>query len=556
MVSTRGAESTSSLACRSAVTSVAALAVCVWGTSTLTACAAYPEDCSAKLACAPDPEPPPDLCAGEPGTAPALDKCGVFVSEQGDDNSAGTKRAPVRTLQHAIGLAAHGRSRGEAPTRRVYACGGLFAEAISLPQGVDLWGGRLCAGGDWSYGGPLDEQHALTVIAPPVGIPVRVLGGDDGRIARDDTTSVIFGVRAVAADASARDGKSSIAMLLSPGARAFVRASEIFAGDGKDGEPGEDAPSFRASAGVVGNNGVDACTADVALGALPVVTVCDDGIESTGGQGGDGGRETGGDGTSGMPEPVGTPNNRGLAGGGASSMPCKDGERGADGAPAERAAGAVGPGRLGLDGWVGVRGKDGEKGGAGQGGGGGGGGKGRDDMNACPAGRPQSGAAGGSGGSGGCGGKGGKGGGYGGASIAIVALQGSDLTVGDDSTVLGAKGGNGGVGGTGQWGGFGWDGGRGGRGSVTDTSRGCDGGSGGHGGRGGDAGGGLGGHSLGIGSVGASVTILPRATVSPGQPGTGGLGGNATPESHSGQGHDGTKVFWYRFDAPDPEPPQ
>ncbi len=103
--------------------------------------------------------------------------CGVFVSEQGDDNSPGTKDAPVRTLQRAIGLAAHVRRHGQAPTRRVYACGGLFEEAISLPQGVDLWGGRLCAGGDWSYGGPLDEQNALTVIAPPVGIPVRVLGG-------------------------------------------------------------------------------------------------------------------------------------------------------------------------------------------------------------------------------------------------------------------------------------------------------------------------------------------------------------------------------------------
>ncbi|XXZ15467.1 hypothetical protein WMF18_12685 [Sorangium sp. So ce315] len=623
------------------MTSVVALAVCVRGASTLTACAAYSDDCSEKLACAPDPQPPPDLCAGEPGSAPALDECGVFVSEQGNDNSPGTKGAPVKTLQHAIGLAAHGRGHGEAPTRRVYACGGVFEEAISLPRGVDLWGGRLCAGGDWSYGGPLDGQSALTVIAPPVGIPVRVLGGDDAVNARDDATSVIFGVRAVAADASASDGKSSIAMLLSPGARAIVRASEIFAGDGKDGEPGEDAPSFRASAGVVGNNGVDACSTDVALGALPVVTVCGEGIESTGGQGGDGGLETGGDGTSGLPESVGTPDNRGLAGGGASSMPCKDGERGADGADAERAAGAVDPGRLGLDGWVGVRGKvcgegiestvgqggdggletggdgtsglpesvgtpdnrglagggassmpckdgergadgadaeraagavdpgrlgldgwvgvrgkDGAKGGAGQGGGGGGGGRGRDDMNACPAGRPQSGAAGGSGGSGGCGGKGGQGGGYGGASIAIVALQGSDLTVDDDSTVLGAKGGNGGVGGTGQWGGIGAGGGLGGNKLLTDTSRGCAGGDGGDGGRGGDAGGGLGGHSLGIASVGAAVTILPHATVSPGQAGTGGLGGNATPESHSGQAHDGTKVFWYRFDAPAPEPPQ
>ncbi|XXV24741.1 hypothetical protein WME87_41085 [Sorangium sp. So ce1389] len=479
----------------------------------------------------------------------------MFVSEQGDDESPGIKGAPVKTLQHAIGLAAHGRSHGEAPTRRVYACGGEFAEAISLPQGVDLWGGRLCAGGDWSYGGPLDGPNALTVIAPPVGIPVRVLGGDDAAIAGDDATSVIFGVRAVAADASA-DGKSSIAMILEHGARASVQSSVILAGDGKDGEPGEDAPSFRANAGVVGNNGADACTADMAPGALPVVTVCGDGIESAGGQGGDGGLEAGRDGASGLPEPAGNPPNLGLGGSGAVGMDCDDGGRGAVGVDAERADGAVGAGLLGLDGWVGVRGKDGEKGGVGQGGGGGGGGKGRDPTrNACPTGRPQAGAAGGSGGSGGCGGKGGQGGGYGGASIAIVALQGSDLTV-KASTVLGAKGGDGGVGGTGQWGGFGVAGGKGGRGSVTDTSPGCDGGFGGDGGRGGDAGGGLGGHSLGIGSVGASVTIVEDAMVSPGQPGNGGFGANAAPESEIGQGQGGIKQFWYRFDAPEPEPPR
>ncbi|HTN87952.1 MAG TPA: hypothetical protein VL242_29935 [Sorangium sp.] len=538
---------------RELLRSLAALLLGMAGATGTSGC--YSESCAEGFLCE-SPPPQPGPCDGDPAMAPALDECGVFVSEQGDDESPGIKGAPVKTLQHAIGLAAHGRSHGEAPTRRVYACGGEFAEAISLSQGVDLWGGRLCAGGDWSYGGPLDGPNALTVIAPPVGIPVRVLGGDDAVIAGDDATSVIFGVRAVAADASASDGKSSIAMILEHGARAIVQASVILAGDGKEGEPGEDAPSFRANAGVLGNDGADACTASMAPGALPVVTVCDDGIESTGGEGGDGGRETGGDGTSGLPEPVGTPDNRGLAGSGASSMPwCNPGQRGADGAPAERAAGAVDPGLLGIDGWIGVRGKDGKPGGVGQGGGGGGGGKGRDDMNACPADRPQGGAAGGSGGSGGCGGKGGKGGNYGGASIGIVALQGSYLTV-DASTVLGAKGGNGGIGGTAQWGGVGAPAGRGGRGLLFDASRGCPGGDGGHGGRGGDAGGGLGGHSLGIGSVGASVAILETSTVSPGQAGTGGRGGNAPAESGLGQGREGTAAFWYRFDAPDPEPPR
>ncbi|WP_437311277.1 hypothetical protein [Sorangium sp. So ce388] len=305
----------------------------------------------------------------------------------------------------------------------------------------------------------------------------------------------------------------------------------------------------------MGNDGADACTAEAAAGARPVVTVCDDGIESTGGHGGDGSLETGGDGTSGLPEPVGNPDERGLGGSGAVSMNCKDGENGAYGADAERAAGAVGDGLLGVDGWVGVRGEGGRRGGVGQGGGGGGGGKGRGPRNACPTGGPQGRAAGGSGGSGGCGGKGGEGGSYGGASIGIVALQGSDLTV-DASTVLGAKGGDGGVGGTGQWGGLGGWPSHGGHAPANGAAHGCGGGGGGNGGRGGDAGGGLGGHSLGIGSVGASVAILQNATVLPGQAGTGGLGGNARPENPVGQGRNGTAQFWYRFDAPAPEPPR
>ncbi|MGK4006804.1 hypothetical protein WMF31_29550 [Sorangium sp. So ce1036] len=540
---------------RESLRALAAVALGLTGAVGTSGC--YSESCGEVFLCE-SPPPQPSPCDGGPASAASLDECGVFVSEHGDDNDPGTKDAPVRTLQHAIGLAASGRGNGEAATRRVYACGGLFEEKITLPSGVDLWGSRHCdSGGDWSYDGSFGGPNEFTVIAPPGGIPVRVLGGDDAVVAGDDAVSVIFGVRVEAADASANDGKSSIAMILSAGARAIVRASEILAGNGKDGQPGKDAPSFRARSGVVGNDGADACTADAAPGALPVVTACGNGIESTGGYGGDGGLEAGGDGASGLPEPSGTPDNRGLAGRGASSMPCNAGEDGAEGADAERAAGAVGAGLLGVDGWVGVRGDDGKKGGVGQSGGGGGGGKGRDSaMNACPAGRPQGGAAGGSGGSGGCGGEGGQGGDYGGASIAIVALQGSAITVEAGSKVLGAKGGDGGVGGTGQWGGFGLAGGLGGNARLTDASRGCRGGFGGRGGRGGDAGGGLGGHSLGIGSLDASVAISEHATVLPGDAGKGGRGGNASAEDTVGQGRAGTTAFWYRFDAPDPEPPR
>ncbi|WP_437804393.1 hypothetical protein [Sorangium sp. So ce693] len=534
---------------RRALAAAVAVVVVAWGaSSTLLACTSYRDDCWEVMECAPAPEP--TFCDGDPATTMALDECGVFVSEQGDDNSAGTKDAPVKTLQHAIGLAAYGRGHGEAATRRVYACGGSFEEKITLPSGVDLWGGRLCDGGDWSYDGSFGGPNHPTIIAPPVGTPLRVIADD-----KEHATSTVFGVRVEAADASADDGKSSIAMIMSSGARALVQESVIVAGNGKDGEPGKDAPSFRANVGVVGNHGVDACTADSPTGALEVVTVCDDGIESTGGYGGDGGLESGGDGAPGQPMPAENPEGNGLGGPGAGSARCSDGANGMGGLDAGRADGAVGAGYLTEDGWMGIRGDDGKKSGVGQGGGGGGGSRSRGPMVACPAGRPQGGAAGGSGGGGGCGGLGGKGGGYGGSSIGVVALQGSAVTL-EATRVMTGNGGNGGVGGTGQPGGGGSPGGDGGLGAPgSQMWRACSGGFGGDGGRGGDAGGGLGGSSYGVAAHSAYVGIGPDATIQLGRPGDGGLAGNAAPDDAVGQGQAGDSMPYRQFDVPNPVPP-
>ncbi|CAN96297.1 hypothetical protein sce6131 [Sorangium cellulosum So ce56] len=534
---------------RRAARGVVALAICVCGASTLTGCP-YSDPCWEVEACEPDPVPPPGPCEGEPGTAPALDECGVFVSPlSGDDRSPGTKDAPVKTLQHAIGLAAHGRGRGEDATLRVYACGGEFAETITLPSGVDLWGGRLCDGGDWSYEGSFGGPDHPTIIAPPGGIPLRVLREEGKAVAGDNATSVIAGVRVVAADASAPDGKSSIAVILSTGARAIVQDSVIVAGNGKDGEPGEDADTERAPDGMAGNHGVDACTTDAAVGALPVVTVCGDGIESTGGYGGDGGLDVGGDGAPGQPALAEDPKLDSHAGLGADQRRCEDGGDGANGADGGRADGALGPGFLSDDGWTGVRGGDGKKGGVGHGGGGGGGSKSRGPMFACPVGLPQSGAAGGSGGSGGCGGKGGGGGGYGGASIGIVALEGTDLTVANTDVFTG-DGGRGGVGGTGQPGGVGRSAGNGGRGYAGEGMwHACEGGDGGNGGRGGDAGGGLGGASVGIAYVVPNFAIRPGTTVSVGGAGDGGFAGNAGTEDEVGKGESGPRGQLVAFPA-------
>ncbi|WP_437481891.1 hypothetical protein WME75_39765 [Sorangium sp. So ce1014] len=545
--------------CRGVARHIAVLALSAVGAAGVSGC--YADDCARTFTCEPLPgEKPPVLpaspCDGDPAASPAKDACGVFVSaSSGDDGNPGTKGAPVKTLQHAIGLAAHGRGDGKPPTRRVYACGVSFEEEITLPSGVDLWGGRRCEDGDWSYAWSFHGPDEPTVIAPPEGIPLRIVEGDDLRsIPGDDATSMIFGVQAVAADASAPDGKSSIAMILSAGTRAIVRDSAIVAGNGKDGEPGEDALSERATDGAPGNHGAHACTADAATGALPAVTVCDDGTESIGGYGGDGGLDAGGDGEPGQPEPAENPEGKGLAGTGAGSSACTPGAPGTEGTDGGRAAGAVGAGHLGRDGWIGVRGENGKRGGVGQGGGGGGGGKGRDGTIACRAGRPQGGAAGGSGGSGGCGGRGGGGGGYGGTSIGIVALQGSALTL-EATEITTGNGGLGGAGGRGQPGGFGRGGGSGGVHHERDMLRACGGGGGGRGGRGGDAGGGIGGSSYGVAFIGAFVSIDPGVIVRVGDGANGGPGGNAAPDDDRGRGEPGDGMAYRPFDAPDPGPP-
>ncbi|WP_437731256.1 hypothetical protein [Sorangium sp. So ce1335] len=505
----------------------------------------YPEDCADEQVCLAPAASPCDVL--EPSAGPVMDECGVFVSASAprDAPRAGTRFEPFASLQHAI---VEARARG---LRHVYACGETFEEEVTLISGVHLWGGRRCDDGGWSYGASFDAPGHLTTIAPgPAGIPVRVVEGGGA-------TSTIFGVRVVAADASASDGKSSIAMILGQGARAIVRASEIIAGNGKDGEAGEDAPSERAKDGVRGNDGADACTADRATGALPVVTACDDGIESTGGYGGDGGLEEGGDGAPGQPWPAENPDGHGRAGTGAGSTTCTEGKGGANGVDGGRSAGAVGAGYLGVEGWTGVRGDDGRRGGVGQGGGGGGGSKARGGMVACRAGGPQAGATGGSGGSGGCGGRGGKGGGYGGSSIGIVALYGSAVALEATAITTGTAG-NGGVGGTGQPGGGGAWGGHGGTPPTGSSPMwpACPGGRGGNGGRGGDAGGGLGGSSYGVASAGADVRFGPGADVHLGKAGAGGPAGNATLDETDGKGMSGEAMPYRQLDVPDPGPPQ
>ncbi|WP_437319073.1 hypothetical protein [Sorangium sp. So ce385] len=496
----------------------------------------YAEDCATTYSCAPLPgEAPPSLpaspCDGDPATSPAKDGCGVFVARHGDDASDGTREAPVRTLRRAVEKAAE-----PGGTRRVYACAEDFEEAVVLPSGVAIWGGRDCGAEAWTWGG----GESFTGIAPEPGrVPLTV------EARQESLTSLVFGVRLAAADA-VRPSGSAIGMIVGEGAAVEVVSSEILAGNGADGTDGESAPQgepWRAPDGAPGHPGAPGCLTDWTEGAPSAVTVCEDGTTSVGGAGGEGDVAAGGDGKSGAPAPGAGAIHDGEGGKGG-AMGCTPGESGGDGAPGANGVG----GGTGLDerlkygsisarGWQGFSGQDGHTGGIGQGGGGGGG----VGPNAqCRAEDPQGGPSGGSGGGGGCGGRGGQGGGYGGGSFGIIALHAHVMV--DKTVIITGDGGRGGNGGRGQEGGRGRPGGA--RGAIPGTAYfACGGGVGGAGGQGGHGAGGLGGVSVTVALVDSSVYLTESADWTWGAPGAGGVGGD--PNDDNAKGESGqTAVLW------------
>ncbi|WP_438027909.1 hypothetical protein [Sorangium sp. So ce233] len=465
--------------------------------------------------------------------------CGVFASEiWGDDGNPGTMDQPVKTLARAIALAP--RARG-----RVFACAaGSFTEAVTLPSGIDLWGGFAC----WSrwrhYTEGATNKPALLVSPDAGGPAITVVAAQSDSEVVTDGVSTIVDMRLLSED-PLEASLDVVALRLQPGAVVQVLRSEIQAAAGLTGAHGADAGYVDPlpAHGEIGALGKDACSAATVAGAGAVTTVCGD-LISTGGKGGDGTPDRGGDGEDG--KPLSTPNfsDAGLGGAGAKDgASCEHGRRGEDGAPGAPGAGGQG-GRLTVARWEGVPGGHGGTGAPGQGGGGGGGAPG--GRGACGN-AALGGASGGSGGGGGCGGTGGRGGGAGGASIAIFAQPGSKLTLRETRVITGS-GGPGGRGGEGQIGGQGVQGGPPGRAPAMGGEYACRGGYGGWGGIGGYGGGGAGGPSIGIAHADDEQLTMDRVTF---EIGPGGPGGIADVEDETrdkaNRGSDGFAAETMRF---------
>ncbi|WP_437761671.1 PGRS family protein [Sorangium sp. So ce281] len=458
----------------------------------------------------------PEGCIPSELTSAVSDTCGVFVSTGGDDEDAGTKAAPVKTLSVAISRAGeHGSA--------VYACAEEFKEAAEVPAGMAIFGGLDCANG-WAWVG---EEQKTTVAPGEEGIALKVLRGD--ALVRIEDVSVH------AADAEA-PGTSSIAVLVD-GATAELARCELVAGKGADGAEGEDAPSEAPAQASPGNTGTNACSdldgtpgPDATLaGGAQVVNECG-GELSIGGGGGDGNVTNGTGGDIGASGALGAAGSGEPAAGDWSCAAGGTGQGGDNGVLGDAGVPGSGLGRLSSSGYAGVSGGGGEAGKPGQGGGGGGGAKGGAAI--CPGSVRGAGASGGSGGPGGCGGLPGQGGGAGGASIALASVQGK-VTL-KDCVLKAGNGGKGGAGGDLQPGGLGGLGGAGGTG-VGGSKAACDGGKGGQGGNGGPGGGGLGGPSLAIAYRGEAVKQEGQTMLMPGTPGAGGPGGSNNVSENAGE---------------------
>jgi hypothetical protein len=440
-------------------------------------------------------------CVPSANASPIAEDCGVFVALDGDDAADGTQGEPVKTLLRAIELAQEG-------TGRVYACGQAFPEAVEVPAGVSIYGGLDCQS-DWSY----DKSNRTSIEPAADMVPLKLLKGSG--------VTRIEDVDARAADATLPGG-SSVAVIVD-GAKAEIARCDFTAGAGAAGAKGETpaevGPTSADDPAIKGEAGSPACTAGSdgnAGGAMKANVSCD---MSVGGAGGNGREDKGDNGVDGTPSGAAGKGGVGQPVAGAWSCVTGAGQIGDNGADGTSGLGAQGPGTISPTGYIGAAGAAGTAGAPGQGGGGGGGAKGKAACN---------GASGGGGGAGGCGGAGGLGGQAGGSSIAVISVN-ATLTFTDVNLKAG-NGGTGGDGGDGQVGGIGGSGGVGGAGMS--TLKGCNGGEGGQGGFGGRGGGGLGGHSLGIAHTGKAP---PKASISTGMPGAGGMGADAAGNGASGQ---------------------
>ena len=409
----------------------------------------------------------------DPKDSPACidESIALFVAPSGKDTNAGTKAAPLLTIDAAL-------AKADAQHDRVYACEGTYSEnvEVSATATASVFGGFSCA--DWS-----DTGRLVKISPSKPGYAISILGV---------AAPITIGDLELDAPNAQKPGDSSIAAFVgsSPGGVTFLNVA-VNAGTGANGADGtlieNMYPTNNAGNSGSGGTGGDAVTVTCAS------------CTTVGGKGG----------SSGLSGDPGTPRVDGGTGGSGGTLAASCGSAGAvggDGDPGlagSNGAGAATAGTIRENGWQPNAGGNGESGGCGQGGGGGAG----------------IGGGGGGGGAGGCGGASGAPGNGGGGSIGVLIFS-SPVTI-SKSVITTSAGGNGGAGVAGQPGQT--PGGAHGNGAGSA----CQGGNGGAGGAGGASGGGAGGVSIGVFYKSSKAPVVDADTKfnGPTSGGTKGAGG-------------------------------
>lgn len=451
----------------------------------------------------------------------------IFVDGvSGSDTNAGTKASPKKTIQAGISAQVAGKE--------VYVSKGSYAEAITLSNGVSVFGGYDAAN-NWSR-----TSGNTTTIAGPTAIAVTATNLSQA------TQIQLFSITSpdLSGTPATGDGASSIGILVTGSNGAVtVRGISIAAGKG--------APGLTQSAATIGANGNPGVNS---AGIFPGIG----GASSCGATGGSGAAGV----TTGQVSGIAGNNGFTAAGGGSGANGGNPGSPGActglspasDGGHAPAVSSSPVPGSAGANGGAGSAtgtlsvsggyqpspGTVSTPGTAGGGGGGGGSGGGTQSgtNGLCTDCATLNSGAGGGGGAGGCGGGAGLNGRGGGGSFAIIAVS-SNVIV-DTVQMTTAAGGNGGSGGDGAAGGNPGSPGSGAAGANRSNScafhfagNGASGSAGAAGGKGGAGAGGAGGPSICIVYTGTAPSTS-GIQCTPGTGGNGGSGGTGTTSAPGG----------------------
>jgi|APLak6261679142_1056127.scaffolds.fasta_scaffold00540_1 hypothetical protein len=434
----------------------------------------------------------------------------IFVSLTGNDSNVGSRAAPKRTVQAAINAAS-------ATVNHVYVSTGTYDEAITLRDGISVFGGYSEAN-DWARNTSLYPVTLRNAVVSN-GRIVAVSGANLTTL----TTLAYLTIRA--AD-TAVAGASTYGLHCVNCTGLTLRSNTIIGGAAGAGVAGSNG-SAGANGNPGGNGGGGSCDGAAGGGGTGGTSTCG----RAGGNGGNGGAEGANNGQTGGTGQISTSGGGAGAGCYASSFLCTDGSctaspggngnSGTTGAAGTNGNGGNGPTVVGNF-LVCIAGADGSDGTSGNGGGGGGGGGGQGGPCAVDGG----GNGAGGGGSGGCAGTRATGGTAGGSSFAVFLVNSSGVVI-SNCTLSSGSAGSGGAGGSGGSGGTGGTGGAGATTCTGQVGRGGNGGAGGNGGRGGHGGGGSGGLSYALYKVN-SAPMVSAVTYSHGNAGTGGASlGNA-----------------------------